>query len=801
MKYSILPPKVKFTLNAAPTTKEATIIRKGYYSKVVDGKIVGVADPLNNDYGIDIPTGATTFVYKGSIQALGGGQVGPSVTFLDATGNVLDTFWATDQSIVEKSFDIPAGTVRIWAPCIVYGTPVFAFAFNETDVTDSVINLEDIETLVDREATTGVLPSIVYRVQFGVNTLGYNILKEQFDTYGVRAAMSMNVYDKAYHDETYRKLTSNPLNFFEYQEYEDAIEISAIASTIAEILKSGATTNFDIPVADLEPENWQYEDIALNQFAKYIIPTEAESIITGFNNASVSLLAPTENNIYLIPGTIENDVKGQAFKTAPGVSEYFFEAADDVNVLMQANMKVEFIILAPKTYKVGDLTYTTNPSSFQATIVIVQNNGISNDPLDSISKEGTISEIISVGDNYEVYIDVQLDAIKYFSLSAGHRLMLYVQSNYMDNPILFWQTKFQFTDNSIFQIVFPSQFASNSMRPIQVIDPEKLLQKFLDLMSGEPGMYTAYIQWDLNDAQKFKYRIVAAESIAGYEKAYFHGKMDDFIKFMRVIGYEYQFQPDSLRMAYVKRDALFQKGEILDLSESEVSDLSRMPATQLIYSQINAGCEKQDYDNEYLNGLEINATFEYSTNIQGTENILDFVSPYRTDAVGIQNLYRSFKDTSPAERQDVNSDVFAVVLTPGGLTYKDVEIEVTDQLTGEPIQLFNALLSGPYIVKANESLIGIGSNKLFFASTDGNREGTIGGNPINADIDIAAQLFSPLIYHFSEGSHSFPDISGALTSSALIAFTWRGKKLRGFIKSISRMVGEESEREWELYAE
>lgn len=800
MKYSILPPKVKFTLNAAPTTKEATIIRKGYYSKVVDGKIVGVADPLNNDYGIDIPTGATTFVYKGSIQALGGGQVGPSVTFLDATGNVLDTFWATDQSIVEKSFDIPAGTVRIWAPCIVYGTPVFAFAFNETDVTDSVINLEDIETLVDREATTGVLPSIVYRVQFGVNTLGYNILKEQFDTYGVRAAMSMNVYDKAYHDETYRKLTSNPLNFFEYQEYEDAIEISAIASTIAEILKSGATTNFDIPVADLEPENWQYEDIALNQFAKYEIAAEVElTIPAGQNIATVAMSEPTgDNNIYLIPGAMENDIKGQSFKVNPGVSEYFFEAADNVLVTYQANMQAEFVIVSPKQYIYNNIVYTVNPSGFSADIGIMQSNGT------EVKAEGSLYDFKTVGDNYEVYIRVNFNANTSapLNLHKGDRLQLFVRSNYKNAFYTFWSaTRFQFQPDAMFQIVFPSQFASSSMRPIQVIDPEKLLQKFLDLMSGEPGMYTAYIQWDLNDAQKFKYRIVAAESIAGYEKPYFHGKMDDFIKFMRVIGYEYQFQPDSLRMAYVKRDALFQKGEILDLSESEVSDLSRMPATQLIYSQINAGCEKQDYDNEYLNGLEINATFEYSTNIQGTENILDFVSPYRTDAVGIQNLYRSFKDTSPVERQDVNSDVFAVVLTPGGLTYKDVEIEVTDQLTGEPIQLFNALLSGPYIVKANESLIGIGTNKLFFASTDGNREGTIGGNPINADIDIAAQLFSPLIYHFSEGSHSFPDISGALTSSALIAFTWRGKKLRGFIKSISRMVGEESEREWELYAE
>lgn len=807
MKYSILPPKVKFTLNAAPTTKEATIIRKGYYSKVVDGKIVGVADPLNNDYGIDIPTGATTFVYKGSIQALGGGQVGPSVTFLDATGNVLDTFWATDQSIVEKSFDIPAGTVRIWAPCIVYGTPVFAFAFNETDVTDSVINLEDIETLVDREATTGVLPSIVYRVQFGVNTLGYNILKEQFDTYGVRAAMSMNVYDKAYHDETYRKLTSNPLNFFEYQEYEDAIEISAIASTIAEILKSGATTNFDIPVADLEPENWQYEDIVLNQFAKYEIAADTVFELNGLT-AALSLPEPTGNNVFQIYGGIEHDVKGQTF-TSPLETPFpadacFFIAGGDVNASVYADMRatVELSVVQSWLDEKG-VIHQTDPEGYKEVFIQIAKNGINPDDKTGAS-EVTGYKYTERDGYYDITISLLFSLNKYLfnGMIEGDKLSLCVwmifDPNKNPTPN---NRKITFNQDSIFQIVFPSQFASSSMHSIQVIDPEKLLQKFLDLMSGEPGMYTAYIQWDVNDAQKFKYRIVAAESIAGYEKPYFHGKMDDFIKFMRVIGYEYQFQPDSLRMAYVKRDALFQKGEILDLSESEVSDLSRMPATQLIYSQINAGCEKQDYDNEYLNGLEINATFEYSTNIQGTENILDFVSPYRTDAVGIQNLYRSFKKSSQAERQDVNSDVFAVVLTPGGLTYKDVEIEVTDQLTGEPIQLFNALLSGPYIVKANESLIGIGTNKLFFASTDGNREGTIGGNPINADIDIAAQLFSPLIYHFSEGSHSFPDISGALTSSALIAFTWRGKKLRGFIKSISRMVGEESEREWELYAE
>lgn len=179
------------------------------------------------------------------------------------------------------------------------------------------------------------------------------------------------------------------------------------------------------------------------------------------------------------------------------------------------------------------------------------------------------------------------------------------------------------------------------------------------------------------------------------------------------------------------------------------------------------------------------------------------MSPYRADAVGIQNLYRSFKEPETADRQDANSDIFAVVLNNDGTTYMDEPIEAYDQLTGETIYLFNALLSGPYIIRNNESLIGMSTEKLIFSSTSGNKNGTISGIPIDADRNLSKKLFTPIIYSFKEGSLDFPsyDWFNALTSARLIVVTWHGKQLRGFIKNIARTLGNETERDWELYAE
>lgn len=806
---NILPPKIKFTLTTAPREVSPYVTYVHRYSKVVDGEVVNVTDSMNNEHGIKVPAFANTFHYEGALQSLGADVVGPSIIFLDANRNVLGSFWATTNSLEKVDLPIPAGTDTILAPCIIYATPIFRFSLQEYDVTTSVINTDDVSLIGDRDGTSDVLLSVSYPLKFGVNSDGYNILHDQFMNYGIRADVTLNIYEKAYFDETYTLLQSAPIEFPQYREYETYIEVASIDSSLNALIRAKGSVNYDIPISSLSTENWQYEDIRLNEYARYQI-TDTELTVSSPNYAaSVPMVSPTGDNIYRVPGGIKHNIKGQTFKPSPGGTEYFFEAAENVTISLHADLSAEFIIDCPQQYLIGNLIYETKPEKFEAHIEVrIAQNG------QLIEKEPVIEAVATPyrwveNDNdktYTIYVHpvINKDASKLLVKGLGLSLIVWVKYTVGPMPVLWNNLSFAFTDGSSLFLYFPATFPADSGYPIKVIDPVKLLQKFLDLMAETPQYqteYTGQILWPVS--QKYKYRIVAAESIANYDTPYFHGNMNDFIKWMKVLGFEQYYNAATKTLTFVPRDNLYQKGEIIDLSESEVSDLAISPATDVLYSSVKAGCEKEDYDNEYLDGIEINAEFQYTTDLTNIDQELDLVSPYRADAIGIQNLYRSYKEPTIADRQDADSDIFAVVLNNNGTTYMGSYIEAYDQLTGGTISLFNALLSGPYIVKNNESLIGMSTEKLIFSSTSGNKNGSIDGISIDADRTLSKKLFTPIIYSFKEGSLDFPsyDWFNALTSARLVVVTWHGKQLRGFVKNIARTLGNETERDWELYAE
>lgn len=804
---NILPPKIKFTLTTPSREVSPYVTYVHRYSKVVDGEVVNVTDSMNNEHGVKVPAFVNTFHYEGALQSLGADVVGPSIIFLDVNKNVFGSFWATTNSLDKVDLPIPAGTDTILAPCIIYATPVFRFSLQEYDVTTSVINTDDVSLIGDRDGTSDVLLSVSYPLKFGVNSDGYNILHDQFMNYGIRADVTLNIYEKAYFDETYTLLQSAPIEFPQYREYETYIEVASIDSSLNALIRAKGGVNYNIPVSSLATENWQYEDIRLNEYARYQI-TDTELTVSSPNYAaSVPMVSPTGDNIYRVPGGIKHDIKGQTFKPSPGGTEYFIKADENVTISLHADLSAEFIIDCPQQYLVGSLIYKTKPEKFEAHIEVrtAQNGQLVGEPV--IEVVATPYKWVE-NDNdktYTIYVHpvINKDASKL--LVKGLGLSLRVWIDYTVGPIVFWNNlSFAFTDGSSLSISFPATFPADSGYPIKVIDPVKLLQKFLDLMAETPQYqteYTGQILWPAS--QKYKYRIVAAESIANYDTPYFHGNMNDFIKWMKVLGFEQYYNAATKTLTFVPRDYMYQKGEIIDLSESEVSDLAISPATDVLYSSVKAGCEKEDYDNEYLDGIEINAEFQYTTGLTNIDQELDLVSPYRADAVGIQNLYRSFKEPETADRQDADSDIFAVVLNNNGTTYMGSYIEAYDQLTGGTISLFNALLSGPYIVKNNESLIGMSTEKLIFSSTSGNKNGSIDGISIDADRTLSKKLFTPIIYSFKEGSLDFPpyDWFNALTSARLVVVTWHGKQLRGFVKNIARTLGNETERDWELYAE
>lgn len=796
---NILPPKIKFTLTTPSREVSPYVTYVHCYSKVVDGEVVNVTDSMNNEHGVKVPDFVNTFHYEGALQSLGADVVGPSIIFLDVNKNVLGSFWATTNSLGKVDLPIPAGTDTILAPCIIYATPIFRFSLQEYDVTTSVINTDDVSLIGDRDGTSDVLLSVSYPLKFGVNSDGYNILHDQFMNYGIRADVTLNIYEKTYFDERYALLQSAPIEFPQYREYETYIEVGSIDSSLNALIRAKGGVNYDIPVSSLSAENWQYEDIRLNEYARYQITDTELTIPSNAAIAYVPMVSPTGDNIYRIPGGVEHDIKGQTFKSG-GTLQYFFKAETPVNVSVQSEMTAVCTIKVVKKWSGAYGDNTTNPKQYNALIIIYKNGS-------SYIYTSTIdSKNIDRSDPtyYVITFNLKFSAGSSQQLRTGDTLSLCIAYEFERGNYPAASVVFQFQENSELRISFPATFPADSGYPIKVIDPEVLLQKFLNLMAETPQYqteYTGQILWPAS--QKYKYRIVAAESIANYDTPYFHGNMNDFIKWMKVLGFEQHYNAATKTLTFVPRDYLYQKGKIIDLSESEVSDLAISPATDVLYSSVKAGCEKEDYDNEYLDGIEINAEFQYTTGLTNIDQELDLVSPYRADAVGIQNLYRSFKEPETADRQDANSDIFAVVLNNDGTTYMDESIEAYDQLTGSTISLFNALLSGPYIVKNNESLIGMSTEKLIFSSTSGNKNGTISGIPIDADRNLSKKLFTPIVYSFKEGSLDFPsyDWFNALTSSDLIVVTWHGKQLRGFIKNIARTLGNETERDWELYAE
>lgn len=357
--------------------------------------------------------------------------------------------------------------------------------------------------------------------------------------------------------------------------------------------------------------------------------------------------------------------------------------------------------------------------------------------------------------------------------------------------------------NSTFTVIFPSTYVSGIGNSLRAINPQVLLQKFLDRMADQPGRYKATINWRQDEATDYRIRLLAAESIAGYKTPYLHGNIKDFMNWMRVMGYEYEITGN--KIIYRPREQFYTADQMINLTAAKLNDLTISPATNVLYATVKVGYEKQDYNNDYLDGLEANALFQYGTGIDALEGDMDLTSPYRADAIGIQLLYRDPEtgETESDQRDNSDEDIFVVVLNKTGnnTVYTAVTLDVFDQCSGTYLELPNALVSAPYIVRYNASVIGISTSRLTFASTTGNKDAKIEDVPINADITITEQLFKPVLYEFEAGAgKEFPVTTGLLAGCGAVAFTWQGQTLRGFVKEIVRDVVDSEAVTWQLYA-
>lgn len=159
--------------------------------------------------------------------------------------------------------------------------------------------------------------------------------------------------------------------------------------------------------------------------------------------------------------------------------------------------------------------------------------------------------------------------------------------------------------------------------------------------------------------------------------------------------------------------------------------------TSVIYSAITAGYDKKDYDN--INGRdEFNFNNTYSTGCNVSDKTLSLISKYRADCYGMEfAVQKRGADTTDSSS---DKDVFFVLCTNiNGELIADRTLPISNSLTGA---VFNGAFSPMACIRANAGFIGLQADEmtLKFASSTGNSDIVIDGEPMSADITLDTPL-------------------------------------------------------------
>jgi hypothetical protein len=329
-----------------------------------------------------------------------------------------------------------------------------------------------------------------------------------------------------------------------------------------------------------------------------------------------------------------------------------------------------------------------------------------------------------------------------------------------------------------------------------VISPQTLLQKLLDKIRGQEGIFTGIINWD----ERFEIKLLCGETVRKFENPQYHGSLKDFWDWMELLGYTRKFEGNTL--IFSKRSEYYRPDVIaMDLGEKEVAKLEEEANDEHAYTSLEIGYKKQEYNKD--NGLlDPAGTFSYLTGYNSKiSNDLSRISPYRGDSLGIEYLCWENVSEEPNKDDKSDKDIFAVALKPDAGNNQYIFAD-TYAITAGGITLHNAELSPYFLATRNLDLLGITcyGKTLRFTATDGYRDAVLNGDPnvLYSDIPIDKRLFSPSMYYFDAGT--WKNLPPMDITDGLVRFRYRGQTYKGYIKSIWKVYGSEKSANWELYA-
>ena len=624
------------------------------------------------------------------------------------------------------------------------------------NVTDNLVNWDDVEMSFKRNDYDGVVRSFSTKFQFANGA--YSLLLKQYTDNYLKSNASIVFYIRN-NSWLWNEKFRCALDFSTFSHNGTTCEINAVDNSLASLIKAKKGTQYEYPVGELKEEyKLFYDRMQMHNQANFTITGENEEESGAVMHTYVDIPQNTEDissslPLYIVTPDIFNK----------NVVEIYDEEQNN-------NIPYSGTTPPPAFFLKCLRTFTTVNIKFDLVVRTFDGKGLSNVILrhyDGTNYKDILRVVIPINDNY-VAMKTPDEGID-IKMASGDMLFFVLNA--------IGATRFDFAypiaDPRYINISFVGQDEAVS---IDVVKPISLLSRLLKSINGEKEGVTCEIVSGV-DSRLDNTLIVAAESIRGIEDAKIYTSYTKFVKWMEA---EFGFVPvvGENKVTFVHRDSLFQDVQIKDFTENS-REFEYSVNSSLIYSGIKVGYDKQDYDS--VNGRdEFHFTNEYLTGITLTNNVLDLISPYRADAYGIEFLAAKRGEDTTDSKSD--NDIFFVGAELSGDKYKLIRIPVSGVIS--PDTIFNAMYSQRYMIKANEKLIGAFTDRLEFASSEGNSDVVIDGVSEKADILISGRSFTVGELSFETGDTEIPsDLSG------YVVVTNGGKTYKGYLSNVSYNLG------------
>lgn len=333
----------------------------------------------------------------------------------------------------------------------------------------------------------------------------------------------------------------------------------------------------------------------------------------------------------------------------------------------------------------------------------------------------------------------------------------------------------------------------------QVIKPQLLLDTIVKKIAGDSAK--AYIEADTGSVLD-NTLLIPADYLRGV--SYLHARVSasykDFADWMlAVFGYIPFIDDEANTVTFRHRDSFF-RDEVVTVISNISRDVELTYNDDFDYAAVEVGYKKKDYEKRFGRD-EWRWLTQYTTGVSSSDKTLQLVSPWRSDAYGMEYVSaerRRVGDETVDDKSD--NDMFfvcAALDTDDGMYHFVREGYSVSGLEGNASTMFNAMFSPYFMVKANERYLASVASTLKYASCDGNTSaavyvGTL-QHKVSDDIALSNPLFS--IQYLSLTTDTYDEVNDW---QGLVSVTFAGHDFVCYVDEVEQNPGKESSTSYKL---